>query len=224
MGYIARQASRVHLAGELLGHLQEYPMRSMVLAGLGWLGLVSLSLAEEKFLDPANWEGEKTLWAIQGTTIIGNTGAKGITKNTFLCSKTAYRDFELRFQVRLKGGSGNSGVQIRSRREDLPGFIIKGPQCDIGQQFWGSLYGERFGGMMQAAPPDRVKQALKPKDFNDYAIRCVGKQVKITLNGTVMVEGTFAKMPDSGMIAWQLHAGPPMEVTYRNIQFTAIDE
>ena len=39
--------------------------------------------------------------------------------NTFLCSKKKYKDFELKFQVKLtKDGTGNSGVQIRSEIHD----------------------------------------------------------------------------------------------------------
>jgi hypothetical protein len=29
-------------------------------------------------------------------------------------------------------------------------------------------------------------------------------------------------MPDKGIIAWQLHAGGPMEVTFKDIQFREI--
>jgi dienelactone hydrolase len=39
-----------------------------------------------------------------------------------------------------------------------------------------------------------------------------------------MVDDDFAKMPEDGIIAWQLHAGGPMEVTFRNIQFTNLSK
>src|SRR5262249_44494795 len=98
-------------------------------------------------------------------------------------------------------------------------FAVGGPQCDIGQIYWGSLYGEHFGGMMKAAPKDLVRKVLKEKDFNDYHIRCVGKRVTIKLNGETTVDDEFPKMPNEGIIAFQLHSGPPMEVTFRNIRF-----
>ena len=60
---------------------------------------------------------------------------------------------------------------------------------------------------------------LKKDDFNDYYIKCVGKHVTIKLNGETTVDDDFAKMPDEGIIAWQLHAGKPMEVTFKNIEF-----
>jgi hypothetical protein len=167
----------------------------------------------------AGWEGLSQYWKVQDGAIVGSTAPAGLTFNTFLCSTKKYKDFELTFQVRLKDGKGNSGVQIRSEVVDPKQFVVRGPQCDMGQQFWGSLYGERFGGMMQASPADKVKAAVKATDFNDYHVKCAGKHVTIRINGETMVDGDFPKMPDEGIIAWQLHGGPAMEVTFRKIEF-----
>src|SRR5262249_51790629 len=154
--------------------------------------------AEEKsdFLSPNNWEGLMDYWKIEGSTITGQAPPEGLTFNTFLCSKKKYKDFKMSFQIRLKDGGGNSGVQIPSHIHDQKKFAVTGPQCDIGQQFWGCLYGENFGGMMKAADFNEVKKVLKPDDFNDYAIECIGKHVKITINGVTTVDGDFEKMPD----------------------------
>jgi hypothetical protein len=175
--------------------------------------------------DLAGWEGLLEYWKVSDGAIVGSS-PDGLKFNTFLCSKKKYRDFELKFQVRLKDGKGNSGVQIRSQIHE-PGkknFAVAGPQCDIGGGFWGSLYGEHFGGMMKAADAKEVSKVLKPTDFNDYHIRCVGKQVTIKINGVTTVDGEFAKMPEEGIIAWQLHAGGPMEVTFRNIEFKELSK
>jgi hypothetical protein len=168
--------------------------------------------------DLAGWEGLTDYWSFKDGTLVG-ASPRGLKFNTFLCSKKKYRDFELSFQVRLKNGQGNSGVQIRSEIFDRKHFAVKGPQCDIGQIYWGSLYGEHFGGMMQEAPAKVVRDVLKPNDFNDYAIRCAGTHITITLNGRVTVDGDFPKMPAEGIIAFQLHAGGPMEVIFRNMRF-----
>jgi hypothetical protein len=168
--------------------------------------------------DLEGWDGLKEFWSSKEGALIGET-KEGLKFNTFLCSKKKYKDFELSFQVRLKGGTGNSGVQVRSRVHDDKKFAVTGPQCDIGQQYWGSLYGENFGGMMKAAPSELVKKVVKQDDFNDYAIRCHGKHVTIKVNGETTVDGEFEKMPEEGIIAFQLHQGPPMEVTFRNIKF-----
>ena len=165
------------------------------------------------------WEGLLKYWSVKDGALVGYT-PQDPGHNTFLCSKKKYGDFELKFKIRLKDGVGNSGVQIRSRILDMDKYIVAGPQADIGQQFWGSLYGERFGGMMKASPPALVKKVVKQADFNDYSIKCVGKHVTIKINGETMVDGDFPKMPDEGIIAWQLHAGfKSMEVTFKDIEF-----
>jgi hypothetical protein len=175
--------------------------------------------------DLAGWEGLiDQFWSVKDGAIIGSGGDKAVPFNTFLCSKKKYQDFELSFQIRLKGGKGNSGVQIRSfiEEKNKKRFAVTGPQCDIGEGYWGSLYGENFGGMMKQAPADKVNAKLKKDDFNDYYIKCVGKHVTIKVNGVTAVDGDFPKMPDDGIIAWQIHGGHIMEVTFRKIEFKEI--
>jgi hypothetical protein len=169
--------------------------------------------------DLSGWEGNEQLWSVKEGALVGSTGPEGIKSNTFLCSKRKFGDFELKFQVRLKGKTANSGVQIRSKLVDPQKYVVHGPQADMGQQYWGSLYGEGIGGMMKASPADLVKRVLKPDDFNDYYIKCVGKHVTIKLNNETTVDDDFPKMEAEGIIAWQLHQGGPMEATFRNIQF-----
>jgi len=194
----------------------------------GTLGLVLLLAAGLPAQEPSDffngrnlegWEGLSQYWSVQNGAIVGSTEPSGIPFNTFLCSKRTYGDFELSFKVRLKGGRGNSGIQIRSEVFDREKFAVKGPQCDIGDVYWGSLYGEHFGGMMKAADKNLVARVLRKDDFNDYSIRCVGKRVTIKLNGETTVDQEFPNLPPTGIIAWQLHSGGPMEVTFKDIRF-----
>ena len=77
------------------------------------------------------WEGLTEYWSVKDGAIVGSTeGPREF--NTFLCSKNKYKDFEMNFQVRLKDGNGNSGVQIRSKIDNTKKFAVAGPQCDIG--------------------------------------------------------------------------------------------
>src|SRR5205823_5359739 len=111
--------------------------------------------------DLAGWEGLlDQYWSVKDGAIIGSTLPGAAPFNTFLCSKSKYRDFELQFQVKMNR-AGNSGVQIRSYIHDPKKFAVSGPQADMGDQFWGSLYGENFGGMMQAADAGVVRKILK---------------------------------------------------------------
>jgi hypothetical protein len=175
--------------------------------------------------DLAGWEGlVDKFWSVKDGAIVGSTQPAGNKFNTFLCSAKKYKDFELQFQVKLtgQGWTGNSGVQIRSHIHNKEKFAVTGPQCDMGGQYWGSLYGENFGGMMKAGDPKLVKEVLNADDFNDYYIKCVGKHVTIKLNGKTTVDDDFAKLPDEGIIALQLHAGGAMDVVFRKIEFKEI--
>jgi hypothetical protein len=118
----------------------------------------------------------------------------------------------------------NSGVQIRSHIHNKEKLAVTGPQCDMGGPYWGSLYGENFGGMMKAADAALVKKVLKDGDWNDYYIKAVGKHITIKLNGETTVDADFAKAPDTGIIAFQLHAGGPMEVRFKDLKFTNLDD
>src|SRR5829696_3272235 len=77
------------------------------------------------------WEGITEYWSVKDGAIVGRT-EKDPGFNTFLVSKKKYKDFEMKFKVRLKDGKGNSGVQIRSEVFDKEKFKVKGPQADIG--------------------------------------------------------------------------------------------
>lgn len=168
--------------------------------------------------DLTGWKGLPQHWSVKEGSLHGTTQPKGINFNTFLCSDKEYTDFELKLQVKLSA-DGNSGVQIRSRVIDPDKFVVAGPQCDMGQVYWGSLYGEQFGGMMKASNADMVKKVVKVNEFNDYYILCKGKHVTVKINGTTMLDGDFPKMPDKGILALQIHGGKAMDVYFKNIDF-----
>jgi len=193
----------------------------------------------EEFLKPDNWEGRKDIWTIEKNKITGET-KEDPKYNTFFCSKKKYSDFELSFTVTLKDGVGNSGVQFRSFRldkekDDKP-FRVAGPQADMGQQYWGSLYGEGVGGMIKASEAATVKKVVKEKETNEYKLVAKGTKVTITINGEAMVDGDFPKLPakeekdrkdfpTDGIIAFQAHAGfKSMKVEFTDIKFTDLSK
>jgi hypothetical protein len=177
------------------------------------------------------WEGDPRCWKVENGAIVGRMPTDRKMGNTFLYSKRKYRDFDLHVQVRLRGGKGNpgnSGVQVRSTVRDKGTYSIIGPQCEIAgvtaRHIWGCLVTEPTGDPMLPAPNELVKKVLKPDDFNDYDIRCVGKHITIRLNGHTTVNSDFKPMPAEGVIAWQLHGRHPgMEVVFRHIRFRELN-
>jgi len=65
---------------------------------------------------------------------------------------------------------------------------------------------------------------LKPNDWNEYVIRCEGPRIQIWLNGLKTVDYTE---PDegierTGVIALQIHGGPPSEAWYKDIELVEL--
>ena len=189
----------------------------MLMMGESSEGFVSLFNGQN--LD--RWDGDPRLWKVERGVLIGSTDGVPIKTNTFLIYKGAqYRDFELRLDIRLR--NHNSGIQFRS--EELPNWVVKGLQADAAEgNWWGSIYDERgTRGVVVNGWKDKGERLLKAGDWNDYRIYCKGGVVRLTLNGTVTAELTN-ETPKSGVIALQLHAGPPMRVEFRNIRIKSMD-
>jgi putative heme-binding domain-containing protein len=176
--------------------------------------------------DLDGWEGFIGHWSVKDGAIVGKAPAAGLKFHSFLCSKKTYKDFELTFQVRIKDGKGNSGVQVRSRVVDPEKRLVAGPQGDIGKPFWGGLYDQGDPGRWMKLPSQKlIRDLIKTADFNDYSIRCVAKRITIKVNGTTIVDDHFPEIPAEGIIAWQLHSDyPGMEVTIKNIEFKDLSQ
>ena len=204
-----------------------------LLAAAALVAAVGAARADDTadFLKPENWEGRSDIWKIENGSIVGET-KEDPKYNTFFCSKKKYGDFELAFQAQLRDGVGNSGVQIRSEQDDPKLFKVKGPQVDIGKGYWGSLYGERVGGMIKQSDAAKVKEKVKDGEWNAFHVVAKGTHVTIKVNGETMVDDDFPKLPAKkgeeakpfpldGIIAFQCHAGyPSMRIEFKDIKFT----
>ena len=169
--------------------------------------------------DLTGWEGDAKLWLVEQGMLVGRS--PGIKYNDFLATKRTYRDFVLRFQVRLVDNQGNSGVQFRSQRVPPPSHEVSGFQADIAPGWWGKLYDESRRNRVLAGPPqDVLDKALKPADWNDFEVQAIGNKITLRLNGVTTVEYTEgnADIAREGLIATQIHGGGPMEVQFKSIR------
>jgi hypothetical protein len=64
-----------------------------------------------------------------------------------------------------------------------------------------------------------MKSVVKVDDWNDYVIRAEGPRIQIWLNGVQTVDYVEddPKIETSGVIALQIHGGPPSEAWYKDI-------
>ena len=176
--------------------------------------------------DLAGWEGLKEFWSVQDGVLVGRLGPNKLKQNTQLCTTRSFADFELRLDVRLV--AGNSGVHVRSALVDRESFNVRGPQVEISddpRRPWGSAITEPGSRSTLLPPLQLVEKSLRPGDFNQLNIRCVGRRIQVRLNGELLVDGDFKPLPVQGIIALQLHrAAAGMEVHFRDIEIRELAE
>jgi hypothetical protein len=169
------------------------------------------------------WEGDLKIFRIQEGAIVGGSLAGKVARNEFLCTTKTYGDFELRLKVKLLGEGANAGIQFRTKR--IPNHHeVSGYQADMGQGWWGALYDEsRRNKILQGPDQAKMKDVVNAGEWNDYVIRAEGKRIQLWLNGVRTVDYTEAdpKVESTGVIAVQIHGGPPSEAWYKDI--TVVD-
>lgn len=165
------------------------------------------------------WDGDPRLWSVRDGMIVGSTEGVSLEHNEFLISKKTYANFILRADMKLR--NHNSGIQFRSQAH--PDWVVSGYQADAAENnYWGCLYEERGKrGIMVNSWKEKGEKAVKLKDWNTYEISCQGDHIQIKLNGTVTADLHDSVSLD-GVIALQLHRGPPMEAYFRNIQIKVL--
>ncbi|MDZ7639302.1 MAG: DUF1080 domain-containing protein [Bryobacterales bacterium] len=166
------------------------------------------------------WQGDARLWKVVDGVIVGSTEGVTLDKNTFLIYKPReFANFILRADVKLR--NHNSGIQFRS--EELPDYVVKGYQADMAEgNWWGGVYEEKGArGVMVNGWKGKAETVVRNNDWNEVEIRCEGSKIEIRINGLLTSELTD-DLKLSGIIAFQLHRGPPMEASFRNIRIKTL--
>jgi type 1 glutamine amidotransferase len=190
--------------------------------------------------DLSGWEGDPRFWSVRDGTITGQTTEANPTdKNTFVIWREGEADdFILRFSYRMVGG--NSGVQYRSH--EVEKWVLSGYQGDYesGDNYSGINYEEKGRGILaqrgqrtridpdgkvevieQFAESAALQAEIKKEDWNDYEVIAKGNHLIHKINGQVMSEVTddqAEKRAFSGLLGFQVHAGPPMLVQVKDIR------
>ena len=207
----------------------------------------SSALAAEDFKpifngrDLTGWEGDLRLWSVTDGAIRGETQLDRMTtKNTFLIWRGGVlKDFELKLKVRIR--NGNSGIQYRSR--DLGKHVVSGYQAEVDNAPGkaGFLYHEKgrkhlvlvgekveidesqkpkVVGQLAEKKELIAKGYYRPKDWNEYRIVARGNHIAHYLNGVQVVD-LLDNDPKGrsleGVLALQIHVGPPMLVEFKDI-------
>jgi hypothetical protein len=191
--------------------------------------------------DLTGWDGDPRLWSVKDGVIRGQTTDENPARgNTFVIWRGGtLSDFELRLSFRISGG--NSGVQIRSR--DRGKWVVSGYQVEVAprKSQMGLFYDERGQrkGLATAGQkvvidakgekkiaaslgdPKEIQNNYKEEDWNDLVVIGRGRELTQKINGVVFSELTDEQegvCTTSGILALQIHAGPPMLVEFKNIR------
>ncbi len=211
---------------------------------------LSASEVEEGFVsmfngqDLTGWEGKSGGWWVEDGTITSqSTKEKPCVKHHYLMWRGGQpADFELRLCYRIVGG--NSGIQFRSK--EIPNWDTRGYQADLeaGQQWTGALFQHQRGGVAMRGEkavidedgkktveplgdPAELQKQVKANDWNEYHVIARGPEIILKINGVVMshaVDRDREKACHSGVIALQMHPGPPMKVQFRNLRIKVLDK
>jgi len=193
--------------------------------------------------DLSGWKGNPDLWSVKDGCIKGTTTAdKPLKFNTFLIWDAGQvSNFELEFDYKL-GAEGNSGIQYRSKIMDEEKFIVGGYQADIDAslKFAGINYEEKGRGIL-AQRGQRVtidvsgsksaeafgdgvelgKSIHGAGQWNHYRLVANGNKLSQSINGALMsevIDDQEGKSSKEGVLAFQIHVGPPMEIQFKNVR------
>jgi hypothetical protein len=241
---------RISLEAEQLMNrwLLAFRIGVLLVAGLGFAATPQAAEKPKSLFngkDLSGWDGNPDIWSVEDETIVGRTSAEvPLKKNTFLIWRDGeLGDFRLTLQYRIEGG--NSGVQYRSKVLDPAIWSVGGYQADIdsANTYTGILYEEQGRGILAPrgqkvtisadgerkaetfAKADELKKAIHADDWNEYVIEARGKRLRHYINGKLMSETIDAerdKRAKKGILALQVHVGPPMKVRFRNIELETL--
>jgi hypothetical protein len=191
----------------------------------------------------AGWQGQDmSFWSVEDGAVTGTISPEHAPKlNQYLIWQGGMlNDFELMVTFRMRSTNSpavNSGFQFRSRR--LPNGDVAGYQVDNNYlQPWKARLYDEFGRHDLALQGERAmfdregtkhteKLNLEPgagdfrlDEWHEYRLIAQSRKLTLLVNGKLIAEVTDND-DDSyealGLLAMQLHTGPPMKVQFKDI-------
>jgi len=196
--------------------------------------------------DLTGWKG-LDFWSVEDGVITGRTTKEKPTKgNTFLVWEGEVADFELTFQYKIVGGNSGVQYRsklVDAKGFVISGYQ---GDFEAGKKYSGILYEEKGRGILaERSQKVVIKEGANPKDpkkpnievtgslgkteeiqakinaeaWNEYRVVAKGGHLQHFINGvqTVDVTDETAVGARKGLLALQLHAGPPMVVQFKDL-------
>ena len=208
----------------------------------GWEGNLELWSVEDGAITgrtPPNPEKPEESVLTHNTFLVWTAGTVG--------------DFELTFDYRIEKGNSGVQYRSKKLEPGEFGPIISGYQADFeaGEKYSGILYEEKGRGILalrgektkltpsgQAKPPvnkevvgstgdsDAIQASIKSEEWNQYKIVAKGNHLQHFINGmqTIdVIDEDAANAAKEGLLALQIHRGPPMVVQFHNFKLTPLE-
>ncbi|MDP1591043.1 MAG: DUF1080 domain-containing protein, partial [Prosthecobacter sp.] len=193
--------------------------------------------------DLTGWDGNPELWKVENGEIVGNTtGPEQLAYNQFLIWRGGkVKNFELKAKIRQKGN--NTGIQYRSTENTDKKWSIRGYQCDIHPNvpYRAMMYEEGGRGIVSqngqsvvvdssgvkwlAGEHDPVEADIA--EWHEYTVIAKGNHLVHQIDGKTTMELTDfeeAKRSLEGLVAFQIHRGPAMEVHIKDVMLKELPE
>lgn len=156
-------------------------------------------------------------------------------------------DFEIRFSYKFSTPFGNSGMQYRSKEKDNFVVNGYQGDFEVGLKYSGILYEEGGRGILaqrgqkvvlketpekpgtkpkievvgSVGVSEEIQATIQTNGWNQYVIIAKGNHLQHFINGkqTVdIVDEQETKSAKSGILAFQIHQGPPMKIQFKDVQ------
>ena len=150
------------------------------------------------------WVGSKTSYVIKdGAIEVDPTGGSGGN----LYTEKEYADFELRFQFQLTPGA-NNGLGVRAPLTGDAAYVGMELQIlDNESPVYSKLNPYQYHGSVYGVIP-ALRGYLKPTgEWNDQTVIMKGEQIKIILNGQVILDGNLKEASVNGTADKRDHPG-----------------
>jgi hypothetical protein len=178
-------------------------LRSIVLIAIAMVPAATATAADDEQGFVPLFDGK----SLDGWQIIGKVGPGYVAEDGVLVcpkdgggklfTKREYANFILRFEYWLEPG-GNNGVGLRAPLEGDAAYTGMESQVldDYAPQYAGKLEPGQYHGSIYKVLPAKPGAPKKAGEWNTEEIVCDGRQIKVTVNGQVTVDGNLNDVTD----------------------------
>jgi len=170
-------------------------------------------------------DGPASSWQVEDGLLFCSGKGSG-----WLSTDKEYGNFELELEFRVPVG-GNSGVFLRAPHEGNPAFA--GMEIQILDDYdaqYANLKPTQYSGSLYDVAPAQPRVTKKAGEWQKMRIVCDGTHVKVSLNGTQVVDADTSAHPDklathpglkrtAGYLGLQNHGS---RLDFRNLRIRAL--